>query len=106
MWRLDGDSPGMDISYIRRRKSYRNFQPSMGRVHTSRSFGVSGTVTHEQAMERTSTLVDGRGFGWGVRDEVWWCVANVEYFVFSWEWDWQEVLIILFKCRILDFRFG
>ena len=73
----------MDISYIRRRKSYRNFQPSMGRVHTSRSFGVSeGTATHERAMERTSTLVDGRGFGWGVRGEVWRCVANVEYFVF------------------------
>ena len=55
----------------------------MGRVHTSRSFGVSeGTATHERAMERTSTLVDGRGFGWGVRDEVWRCVANVEYFFF------------------------
>ena len=79
----------------------------MDRVHTSRSFGVSeGIATHEQAMERTSTFVDGRGFGWGIRGEVWRCVANVEYFVFSWERDWQEVLIVFFKCRILGFRFG
>ena len=49
----------------------------MGRVCTSRSFGVSeGTATHERAMERTSTLVDGGGFGWGVRGEVWRRVAN------------------------------